>query len=84
MRIQTSRSSFLIEDDGDKKGCVFIKSESKDELHRFFGSLVIGPSKSPEYPYQVKACKQEFANALILMVKEIDYTNFSQFEYVPI
>lgn len=82
MRIQTTKSSFLIECDQDKKGCLFIKSESSDELHRFFGSLEIEPSGSPEYPYQVKACKQEFANALILMVKEIDYSVFSQFESV--
>ncbi|MDI1323036.1 MAG: hypothetical protein PSV36_09830 [Algoriphagus sp.] len=80
MRIHTTKSSFLIQGDGDKKGCVFIKSDSNDELHRFFGSLVIEPSGSSEYPFQVRACKQEFANALILMVKEIDYTVFSEFE----
>lgn len=84
MRIQTTKSSFLIEGDGDKKGCVFIKSDSNDELHRFFGSLIIEPSGSSEYPYLVKACKQEFANALILMVKEIDYSTFSQFESVSL
>ncbi len=80
MRIQTTKSSFLIESNENKKGCLFIKSESSDELHRFFGSLVIEPTGNSEYPYQVKACKQEFANALILMVKEIDYSAFSQFE----
>lgn len=80
MQIQTNKSSFLIEGSENKKGCLFIKSDSKDELQRLFGALVIEPSESSEHPYQVKACKQEFANALILMVKEIDYTTFSQFE----
>lgn len=80
MRIQTTRASFLIEVSENNKGCLFIKSESNEELHRFFGSLEIESSGNPEHPFQVKACKQEFANALILMVKEIDYTTFSQFE----
>jgi len=80
MKIQTTKSSFLIEEDEDKKGCLFIRSESNDELLRFFGSLEIEPSGNSEFPFQVKACRQEFANALILMVKEIDYSTFSQFE----
>ena len=80
MLIHTTKSSFLIEGNENKKGGLFIKSDSKNELHRFFGSLVIEPSGSSDHPYLVKACKQEFANALILMVKEIDYTTFSQFE----
>ena len=80
MLIHTTKPSFLIEGNENKKGSLFIKSDSKNELHRLFGSLVIEPSGSSEHPYQVKACKQEFANALILMVKEIDYTTFSQFE----
>ena len=80
MKIQTTKSSFLIEEDEGKKGCLFIRSESNDELQRFFGSLEIEPSGSSEFPFQVKACKQEFANALILMVKEIDYSTFPQFE----
>lgn len=79
MLIHTNKSSFLIEGDGDK-GCVFIKSDLKDELHRLFGSLAIESSGNSEFPYQVKACKQEFANALILMVKEVDYSSFSQVE----
>jgi hypothetical protein len=80
MKIQTIKSSFLIEGDEDKKGCLFIKSDSNDELHRFFGSLEIESSGNSGYPFQVKACKQEFANALILMIKEINYSTFSQLE----
>lgn len=81
MRIQTTKSSFLIEGDGDKKGCVFIKSDSNEELQRFFGSLEIEISGNIEFPFQVKACKQEFAHALILMVKEIDYSTFSKLDF---
>lgn len=80
MKIQTNKSSFLIEADEDKKGCLFIRSDSNDELHRFFGSLEIESSGNLEYPFQVKACKQEFANALILMIKEINHSTFSQLE----
>ena len=80
MKIQTIKSSFLIEEDENKKGCLFIKSDSNDEFHRFFGSLDIESTGSSEYPFQVKVCKQEFANALILMIKEIDYSTFSQSE----
>lgn len=80
MLINTTKSSFLIEGDGETKGCVIIKSDSNLELQRFFGSLNIESSQNSEFSYQVKACKQEFANALILMVKEIDYMTFTNSE----
>jgi predicted sulfurtransferase len=76
MIIQTSNAKFLIESCGNRKDCVFINSNSKEELGRFFGSLDVLETNFQEYPFQVKSCKQEFANALIIMVKEIDYSHF--------
>lgn len=80
MLIYTTKSSFLIEGESESKGCVIIRSDSNLELQRFFGSLKIEPSKNSAFSYQVTACKQEFANALILMVKEIDYSTFQNSE----
>jgi hypothetical protein len=77
MEINTQGASFLIEGTANNDGCVIIKSTSEIELHRFFGSLSIGHSSNSTHPYFVKSCKQEFANALIIMVKEIDYSQFS-------
>ncbi len=80
MLIQTSNAKFLIESCLNRKDCVQINSTSKEELDRFFGSLEVMKSASFEFPYQITACKQEFANALIIMVKEIDYSDFSSLE----
>ena len=79
MKIQTASAIFLIEKCESNDGCVLIRSNSRDELYRFFGSLEIGLTNELFYTYEVSACKQEFANALIVMVKEIDYSEFSPF-----
>ncbi|MDR7127712.1 hypothetical protein J2X69_000040 [Algoriphagus sp. 4150] len=81
MIIQTSTASFLIENSDSKHGCVSIRSNSQEELHRFFGSLEIQETNELSYAYEVLACKQEFANAVILMVKEIDYSEFGNFSF---
>ncbi|WP_339867009.1 hypothetical protein [uncultured Algoriphagus sp.] len=79
MIIQTSTANFLIEKSESKKGCVSIRSNSQDELNRFFGSLEISLTEDLFYSYEIQPCKQEFANAMILMVKEIDYSEFVEF-----
>ncbi len=79
MLIQTSTANFLIEKCEANQGCVSISSNSQEELFRFFGSLEISKTNDFYYAYQVRSCKQEFANAMILMVKEIDYSEFSEF-----
>ncbi|MFT4856953.1 MAG: hypothetical protein ACI9UV_001285 [Algoriphagus sp.] len=76
MIIQTSSAKFLIEPCENRKDCVLVNSNSKDELDRLFGSMDVLKTNFQEYPFQVKSCKQEFANALIIMVKEIDYSHF--------
>lgn len=82
MLIQTSNGNFLIERNISKPDCVKIKTNSQEELQRFFGSCKIDSSSDSEFPFQICACKQEFANALILMVKEIEYPNFKQLDLV--
>lgn len=79
MIIQTYTANFLIKKCESNTGCVSIRSNSQEELFRFFGSLEIVLTGDLLYSYEVQACKQEFANAMILMVKEIDYSEFSQF-----
>jgi hypothetical protein len=76
MIIQTSSAKFLVESCESRADSVLINSNSKEELDRFFGSSDFLKTNSYEYPFQVKTCKQEFANAIILMVKEIDYSHF--------
>lgn len=76
MLIQTKNCNFLIEGSAEQTGCVLIKANSQEELQRFFGSNLIKYTGNPDYPFEVFACKQEFANALILMVKEIEYSDF--------
>jgi hypothetical protein len=77
MIIQTLKCDFLIEGSGEMDGTLFIYSDSIDELQRLFGSSAVEYSSKPEWKYRALTCKQDFANALILIVKEIDYRNFS-------
>lgn len=77
MLIKTTSASFLIGSKSQKSGCVSIKGNSELELARYFGSLKIKKSTDVDFPFEVTACKQEYADALIAMVKEIDYSEFS-------
>lgn len=76
MIIQTSRCDFLIEETADKPGDVFIYSDGLEETQRYFGSSEVEFVERGDWRYRVKICKQDFANALILMVKEINYRDF--------
>ena len=78
MIIQTTHSEFLIVGNERPDGCVHIFCDSLEELQRFFGSSEVEYASKPGWKYKVNSCKQEFANALILMVKEISYTDFYQ------
>ena len=79
MIIQTTSAKFMIEKSETKDGCVSIRSNSQDELNRFFGSLEITITDDLYFSFEVISCKQEFANAMIIMVKEIDYSEFGEF-----
>ncbi|OOG76423.1 hypothetical protein [Algoriphagus sp. A40] len=78
MIIQTSICDFLIEESGKTDGCVFVYSDSLEEIQRLFGSSEVEYSLKEDWKFRVCTCKQDLANALILMVKEINYQNFEQ------
>lgn len=82
MIIQTLNSEFLIESSAVGSGCVFIYSNNPEELQRFFGSNILENQANSDWKYRTKTCKQDFANALIHLVKEIDYTDFTKFNQV--
>ena len=82
MIIQTLNSEFLIESSSTVSGCVFIYSNNPEELQRFFGSKISENQDNPDWKFKTKTCKQDFANALIHLVKEIDYTNFGKIKNV--
>ncbi|HSF54455.1 MAG TPA: hypothetical protein VLA71_11915 [Algoriphagus sp.] len=77
MIIQTSICDFLIEESGKADGCVFIYSDSLEEIQRLFGSSEVEYSSRNDWKYRAFTCKQDLANALILMVKEINYRDFT-------
>ena len=81
MIIQTSKCDFLIEESGRKDGCVFVYSENLEEIQRFFGSSETEYSCKNDWKYRVSTCKQDLANALILMVKEVNYQDFTTTKY---
>lgn len=84
MIIQTSNCSFLIEESGRVDGCIFVYSDSLEEMQRLFGSSEIEYSHRDEGKYRVCTCKQDLANALILLVKEINYADFGQSRFQQI
>ncbi|GAA0881076.1 hypothetical protein GCM10009119_40460 [Algoriphagus jejuensis] len=83
MIIQTSICDFLIEENEGKWGSVFIYSEVLEEIQRLFGSSEVELTTRDEWKYRVSICKQDLANALILMVKEVNYPSFSQVRLHP-
>jgi len=76
MIIQTLKSEFLIESSASEKGCLYIFSNDKEELQRFFGSAITELNGESDWRFRTKTCKQDFANALIHLVKEINYSEF--------
>jgi hypothetical protein len=77
MIILTSTCEFLIESSNQTAGCVFIYSASIEELQPLFGSSEVEYSSKDNWRYMISTCKQKFSNALILLVKEIIYTDFA-------
>lgn len=77
MIIQTSKCDFLIEENSVKSGYISVYSENLEEMQRFFGSSETEFSAKGEWKYCVSICKQDLANALILMVKEVNYQTFT-------
>ncbi len=60
---------------------MFVYSENLGEIQRFFGSAEVKYSPKSDWRYRVSTCKQDLANALILMVKEVNYEDFAPTKY---
>lgn len=84
MIIQTSTCDFLIEESGRADGCISVFSDSLEEIQRLFGSSEIEYSAKGDRRYKVCTCKQDLANALILLVKEINYSDFNQSRFFQV
>ncbi|TDQ18450.1 hypothetical protein DFQ04_0252 [Algoriphagus boseongensis] len=80
MVIRTTSSEFLIEACESGVGCVYIYCNESEELERFFGSKIIELPVGSGWKFRTKTCKQDFAHALIQLVKEIDYKHFPGFK----
>lgn len=78
MILTTSKCEFLIEESGKMDGYVFVYSDALEEIQRLFGSSEVESSSRDDWKYRVATCKQDLANALILMVKEVNYNDFTQ------
>ncbi|GMQ24372.1 hypothetical protein Aoki45_10540 [Algoriphagus sp. oki45] len=76
MIIQTLSAKFLIESSSDCDGCLMVYSDNAEQLQRLFGSSVHHSLTFSDMPFLTKTCKQDFAHTLILLVKEVDYSNF--------
>ena len=80
MIIQTIQAEYLISSLPEKKDFICIKSNNQAELARLFGSEKVKKSDETDWQFEVYSCRQEFANSLILLVKEIDYKNVQRLE----
>ncbi|MDN3671024.1 hypothetical protein QWY93_17050 [Echinicola jeungdonensis] len=56
---------------------LFIKAKNKAELSRLFDEHRIMVDEGDQLKYGISICKQEFADTLIKMIKEIDYYDFN-------
>jgi hypothetical protein len=83
MIIRTTICDFLIEDSGKSNGCISVFSDSLEEIQRLFGSSELESSDRIGWRYKVCTCKQDLANALILIVKEINYLDFHSSKFQP-
>ncbi len=56
---------------------LLIKARHKNDLSRLFDEKRINQMEGEEaFQYYALVCKQEFADTMIKMIKEIDYSNF--------
>ncbi|MFD2200705.1 hypothetical protein [Shivajiella indica] len=65
------------EKDQDK---LIVRSKEKDSLMRIFDSKRIIQCEIDGSSYFVTLCKQEFAHSLIMLVKEVNYSDFNQLQ----
>ena len=78
MVIKSLHGVFFIVTSKKDKNQLLIRSKSKSELIRIFGGKRIVQYDQGEIDYEISVCRQEFANTLIMMIKEINYDDFQK------
>lgn len=57
---------------------LLVKARNKQELMRIFDEKRIAECINDQKEFSVQMCKQEFAHTLIMMIKEINYSDFEK------
>ncbi len=78
MIVTSLYGTYSIVNCGKDQDQLLVRAKSKEELTRIFDGKRVLKSEGSEYEFYLSMCKQEFANALIMMVKDIDYGDFEQ------
>lgn len=78
MIIKSIHGTFSINSTGQDQDKLLVKSNDKKSLLRIFDEKRVMHNHSDNSEYSVSLCKQEFAHTLILMVKEVNYSDFEK------
>jgi len=78
MLIQSLHGNFSIIASGKDQDLLFIRSNEKSELSNIFGEMRVSRYDGEGLEFYVAIRKQEFTNTLIMMVKEINYSDLGK------
>lgn len=78
MIINSLYGTFSINSSEKDQDKLIVKSDMKESLMRIFDSKRIFHSEIDGSSYFVTLCKQEFADSVIMMIKEVNYSDFNQ------
>lgn len=78
MIINSLYGTFAINSSEKDQDKLIVKSEMKESLMRIFDSKRIIQCEIDGSYYFVTLCKQEFAHSVIMMIKEVNYSDFNQ------
>lgn len=78
MIIHSLFGSFCVVSKSGKPDGLLLQSKSRIALNRIFDDMRIKANESSDYPFVVELCKQEFADTLIKLTKDISYENFDK------
>lgn len=87
MIIHSLFGSFCVVAKSGKPDGLLLQSKSRIALNRIFDDKRIKANESTDYPFLVELCKQEFADTISKLTKDISYENFdmeiSELEVIP-
>lgn len=78
MIIKSIRGTFSVQSYGKDQDKLIVKSSNKASLMKIFDEKRVVELPSDKNIYCVSLCKQEFVHTLILLVKEVNYSDFNQ------